>query len=215
METREMRLEARFPTALIVSLLGLILVGCADFHNPAFNAEVGANGATVLFVPFRESRKKLWHGESELGKRLVAAVKAWARENAEEPSALEGRDLREVLEHVKDWTENRIRISDWQSLAGGLGVKYVVEGDIVEFSLRNPKVYGVYDGRAVAEFRVINIVSGKLSYEGETRPATYGKGRDMITMDSPSSENDARVTERLTSRLAAEIGRDLYGYYAD
>ena len=196
-------------------LLPLFACGCPHFQRPAFNGETGLNGAAVLVVPFGEPGRNLWYGESPRGRLLALAIKNWARENAVDAHFVEGREMDQVLATVGGWTRERITAGDWRSIAGGLGVQYVIEGNLKSLSLRQPTVIGLYDAKATADYRVINVLSGKISYEAPARETRFGGGREMHVADSPGSEGDALIERRLLERLAEEIGKDLYGYYED
>lgn len=202
--------------ALPLALASVLAVGCQEFQRPAFNRGEGANDSPLIVVSFREPKRYLGYGESERGKRVADLIKYWARENAVSPAILEGEDVEHVLTRVRDWTAEDLRSEDWKRLTTGLGARYVLAGEIDPPRLRQRRVVGFYDAQVEAKFRVIDVVSGRVAYEG-VAVGEYGSGDlslDLIT-DTPDYENDPRVEDRLLRSLAERIGKDLYGYYAD
>ncbi|MCZ6793395.1 MAG: hypothetical protein O7J95_07260, partial [Planctomycetota bacterium] len=172
----------RFTTLSKMGLLAVCLgsaslvTGCANFHKAAFNGGKGANGSWVLVVPFRESKKRWWYGESPLGKRLSQGVKSWALREGKEPLIVEGEGVKQLVTALLSWEKDAIHATDWKTLTRHLGVKYVVEGDLEEFSLTDPKTIGIYRSRAVAKFRVVNALTGQVTLPEKTVVATYGSG---------------------------------------
>ncbi len=142
----------------------------------------------------------------------MKALEAWAFSNALDPQLAQGEQVTQVVESIEEWEKPRIRSRDWQVLTRGLGVKYVVVGDILEFTLKDPKMIGIYSAHARARYHVVNAITGKVALPNRDATATYGAGKEWIRDTFETEEN---VEKRLLARLAEEIGKELYGCEMD
>jgi hypothetical protein len=206
--------RCRFLRGLVASTL--LASGCESFEKPAFNGEEGANGAPLIVIPFRSLEKQLWFGEFKRGERVANLMKDWARANASDPNILEGSDVQAIVSTARDWKSDEIRAEDWKTLCQSSGAQYLIEGAVGEIELRRPEVVGFYDASIRARIRVINLRTARLAYEGEAE-ARYGT-QDLdrgILIDVPSSENDPKVEQLLLELLAENVGKLLFGYYAE
>ncbi|MEM7234759.1 MAG: hypothetical protein AAF517_21445 [Planctomycetota bacterium] len=199
--------------ALIASSLAVIS-GCTSFQKAPYNKGVGSQKSLTFIVPFQESKKHLWYGESRRGIDLANRVKHWARENGDNVVILEGSQLTDAMRWVTEVTQEEISPSDWQTNMRGFGVKYVVVGDLGKTRLRSRNVHGVYDAQVAANFRVINAESGHIAYDGRL-VGKYDEKLGWQVMAAPSGEKDREVAARVMQDLATEIGKVLYGYWPE
>ncbi|MBN1442026.1 MAG: hypothetical protein JXA90_04915 [Planctomycetes bacterium] len=194
----------------------LSALGCAHYEPAAFNKPKGVNGREILLIPFRESRKRLWYTESQRGLALVADLKSWAYEEADDPLLVEGAAEKDVLETIRSdekWIlMDRVTGDDWKELVGNLGVQFVLVGDIRDLTLRDPGTIGLYQPKMVLEIEVFDVPRGKKAYSRKLE-VTDPSGRDDPMADVSSFNKDSVIERRLIRQAAERIGQELYGYY--
>ena len=201
----------------LIAPLAAVLSGCwATWHEPKFNHNVGASGAGVLAVPFQESKKKAWYGESSIGHQIISALKVWAQESGADAYFVEGSHPKAVLTKVYDWTEESIYSTQWKELCEPLeDVEYVLEGDLVSFRLRKPTTIGIYDAEAVLHYRVINAKTGRIVRENKALTATVGRGDETRFVATTEFDSEAKIRQALVANLGRQLGEELYGYYEE
>lgn len=200
---------------LAILALSFCLFSCFGTpHRPRFNPPQGLNGKEILLVPFRESKEKLWHGESRRGHLVAEAFKGWAETNADSYFAA-GEGVHHVLNEVLDWRKDRISGGDWQALAGGLGVRYVVAGDLRSVSLRSRGMIGLYDPSAEAYYEVIDVQRGRVVYDESPKISLASGEEPRVSFTARLDRTDVAVERRLLTKLGEQIAKDLYGYTGD
>jgi|RhiMethySRZTD1v2_1073278.scaffolds.fasta_scaffold24317_3 hypothetical protein len=197
----------------VISLVALA-PGCKTWIPAIFNHGEGVNGDKVLIVPFSEPKQGLWYGESPNGRTVAESIKVWIRSNAD-PNFPEGPEVKRVLEHVMNTTEQHISADHWKKLTAGLGIKYVVYGEIEDMSLSRPDRIGTLDPTVQASYRVVDVEIARIVHEIEEFTVDFARGydHDLPIIDLGADTTQARA--KLLSKLGAQIGKDLYGYYRE
>lgn len=189
---------------------------CAGtYHRARFNPPDGLNGQETFVVPFRESRRSpsLWYGDSRRGSWVVNSLRNWALEYADS-YFVAGEAARQVLAAIREWPKERITAEDWRTLVAGLGIRYVVAGDIRSVQLRDEKMIGLYSPRVEAYYEVIDAERGKTIFDA-TPVVSFGQGDDPQVSFTHQMDQDSRIERRLLTSLGEQIGKDLYGYVGD
>ncbi len=202
-------------------LAGLLLLtavsgtGCRTWNKARFNHGEGVNGDSVLVVPFAEPRQSLWYGESENGKIVAEAFKAWVRANAD-PNFAEGEAVDQVMRQVLNWQEKKVTSAQWKILTAGLGVKYVLYGEIERLSLTRPDKIGILEPSVEAVYRVVNVETeaGTLAFESPIS-VDFSRGHETEFPLLDLGSDTKSVTRKLLAKLGAQMGKDLYGYYSE
>jgi hypothetical protein len=169
----------------------------------------------LFVVPFQESRSNLGFCESRQGKLVAEALKNWVRDNADDPVLVEGERANEVLEEILErLLPDRLGVKDWRQVAGGLGARYLLEGDIRSAETRDPKFVGVYRGRAIVDYRVIDLDRGEIGYEHSALEVTYPEGSEELSFPTGlgMGQEEGHVRAKLLRKLGEEIAKELYGY---
>jgi hypothetical protein len=204
---------------LLVKFFSLALMtfatSCRTWHEAKFNHGAGIAGDPVLVVPFSEPKQSLWYCESENGKVVSEAFKAWARENASEANFPEGESVEQVFRLVMNWQEKKITSAQWKTLTAGLGVKYVLCGEIENLSLTKPGRIGLLDPTVAATYRVINVETGSLAFGPPQLLIDYARGGEIEIPQADLGEDTSVAKRKLIVKLGAQIGKDLYGYHEE
>lgn len=198
-------------------LLGLLLpgaLGCDTYETPKFNHDSGLYGERALIVPFAHPKAFRGYGESPKGDVLARVLKNWAIDQHGAEFA-DGPEATAVISQVGewDWEERGKSARAWAKIASGLGVRFVVVGEILEIR-QTPLTIGYADYQAKASFRVIDVESGRKVYSREEgKVVRIGDPEDrevpVVDLGNPSQEEIERL---LLGKLGIEIGKDLYGY---
>lgn len=201
---------------LSLALPAFSCVGCHHFEAPEFRRPDGANGKEVLVIPFGEPSRRRWYTESERGDRLVKSFKTWANANADDPRFAEGPSAERVIRVVRnEWVKESISGREWADLTRGLGIDYVLVGNVGKTELRQPEVIGLYRATMEIDIEVFDVVRGKRVFEKSlTVRHTSDQGGGPLA-DLAGFENDKQVESRLISEAGKRIGQELYGYYPD
>ena len=206
---------ARLALITSVSLLPFA-GGCKTFNKAKFNQGKGVDGEAILAVPFSEPRLQRWYGESENGRLAVEAFKAWVSHNAE-GNFPDGEGARRVLQQVLDWPEKRITAAQWKQLTAGLGVKYVVYGEISNFSLERREKIGILEPQAEVSYWVVDVEPEKarIVHEIEGLSIDYVHGMEMeVPLTVMGADASSLASKRLLAKIGEQVGKDLYGYYS-
>lgn len=126
--------------------------------------------------------------------------------------------IKQLITTVRDgdkWLlKGEVTARDWQSLAGGLGIKYVLVGEIKNFTLRKRGVYGLYKPSTTVNIKVYDAVKGRKAH-ASTIVVEDVSGGHMPLMDISSFPSDEKIETRLLAEAAKRIGQELYGYWED
>lgn len=216
-----LRLEQRRTPACSVRLLaalclatGLASSGCKTFVKAQFNQGRGVDGESILAVPFSEPRRQLWYGESEDGRLVAEAFKAWVSARAK-PNFPLGEGVQQSLRQIMNWPDRSISAAQWKQLTAGLGTKYVVYGEIHDISLQRPDRIGILEPRIEANYRVVDVGSSppRLVYESTKFVLDTVQGQETELPLTALGADLAGAKRKLLAKLGERIGKDLYGYY--
>ncbi len=204
------------PLGLLLSLCILLsFSGCKTFNKAKFNQGKGVSSDSILPIPLREPRQQLWYGESENGKLAVEAFKAWVSQNAE-ANFPDGDGVLKVMQQVLDWPEKGITARQWKQITAGLGIKYVVYGEITDFAVERPSKIGILDPHAVVSYWVVNVEQGKIVHQVQDMPVDATRGMETELPLTVLGSDAARLaSRRLLAKIGEQIGKDLYGYYSE
>ncbi|MBI4605056.1 MAG: hypothetical protein HY721_24095 [Planctomycetes bacterium] len=191
-----------------------VLPACRTFEKPKFNGDAGVAGEPVLVVPFSEPRRSLWYGESANGVAVAEAFKDWARRNAD-PDFPEGDAVEQVLTAVRDWPGKKITSEDWKKLTMGMGLRYVLYGEIEELSLTRPGRIGLLEPNVRARYTVVDVGGERprVAYPAPALQVEYGTGHETEIPWLEVGADEAAARRLVLTKLGAQIGKDLYGYY--
>ena len=199
----------------VCSCLG-IAAGCSHFQTACFNQGAGVGSDPVLAIPFSEPRNQRWYGESEKGDLVEQAFKSWVRRNAT-PNFPEGIEVEKALMLVRDWKKERITSADLKGIASGLGVKYVVLGEIEKLSLTSPGKVGVLDPAITFSYRVVDVEGPQARIVWERNSFTLALATPRET-EIPFLEIGAdteAIENKLLVKTGQQLAKDLYGYHPD
>lgn len=191
-----------------------LLPGCRHFTEARFNRGKGLGEDGVLVIPFSEPRRDRWFGESDNGRTAAEAFKAWAHANAK-PNFPTGQGVEQVLRQVAEWPNKEITAFQWKQLTMGLGVKYVLHGQIDELALERPDRIGLVEPRIEASYRLVNVLTARLEYE---RPGVVIESLKRYESEPPDlvfGADTKLATRTILAKLGEQIGKDLYGYYSE
>ncbi len=199
-------------TLAVTVVAPLLFSGCHTFHDARFNNGEGANGEEILVVPFSESGKSLWYGESREGRGLVKFMREWAHENAVDPLFVESELTEEALHKVFNWPKERITTRDWVKIARTTGARYLVHGDIRHLSVSNPLSIGFYDPNALVRYRVVDLVNGQTVYSRDDWKVRMDE-RDTQFRLAYQSEDARKVRAAFVAYVGMKLGQEIYGFY--
>ena len=196
-------------------LLALVALAASGCHSPEpakFNQGLGASEDPTLIVPFSERVKNRLYGESAHGTFVAEALKNWARVEWRVDFD-ESEAVRRVLDSVRDReTDEELTMPEWQRLTQGLGVRYVVSGDIKKFQLRDPSQIGLIAPSAAVSFRVVDVMNGRTVYATRDKEVRWSADPEKEVPMAFVGQDLQGVERRLLQRIAEEVGKDLYGY---
>jgi len=199
-------------SAMSVVCLAAISGGCHSFHDARFNDGNGASGESVLLVPFRESRRDRWYGESREGRGVVKFLRDWTEEQAVDAVFVESELAEEVLHQVLNWTKKDLRVADWVRIARPCGARYVIEGDILALELDNALSIGFYDPVATVRYRVIDLESGREVWSRDSWEIKLDE-RESQFQPTYEFENADKVRALFLAHIGSRLGEELYGYH--
>ena len=207
-----MRKNCRSALAL---LLPVLLCGCFSHrHDAPFNDGLGLDGETVLLVPFRETTANvdLWYGESRRGRSVVTSFEIYAEKPEFDARLVSGERVNEAQKVIRDWTKPRLGDSDLGRIGKSVGARFVVEGIIEEFVLKNPRSVGFFDPKAVISYRVLDTEKSKVVHQ-RTR-WRVGRERGSEGQFKVNFEFDAprQIELQLLTLIGRRLVEELYGY---
>lgn len=197
-------------------LLPLAVCGCFPARQAArFNDGAGLEGAPVLLVPFRETASgvDLWYGESRHGLRVVRTIKMWAENEETVAIFVSGERAAEAQKTILDWAKPRLSDSDWGSIGRSVGARFLVEGTIEAFQLKDPRSIGFFSPTAVVSYRVLDMENSKVAWQRKSWPVSREKDREGQFKVEFGFDNPREIELRLLALIAKRVGEDLYGYY--
>ena len=207
-----MPIRSRVVLAATFSSIPLILSSCHHYEPAMFNRGEGIESEPVLVIPFSEPQKKRWYTESERGALAAEAFRTWAYKFAE-PEFPDPEATTAALNVVRNWDRPKITGKDWQKIAVGLGVKYILVAEIQSFTLEKPRTIGILEPQVTASYRLVNAETGNLAMD---RPdlvvrMSHTSEKDIPQLEIGSEKED--IERKLLVRLGERIGQELYGYY--
>lgn len=199
-----------------VLMLPVSLCGCfSSWHAAPFNEGVGLGGETVFLVPFREAAPNadLWYGESRRGRRIVEGLEIWAVNREAGAVFVSGERVEEAQRAIRDWPKPRLGDSDWGRIGKSVGARFLVEGVIEEFELKNPRSVGFFDAKAVISYRVLDTEKSKVVHQRKRWRVGRDRGSEGQFKVDFEFDNPRDVELRLLALVGRRLGEELYGYY--
>jgi len=197
-------------------LLPLSICGCfSSWHGAQFNGGVGLEGETVLLVPFREttSGADLWYGESRRGLRVVQTIKVWAETQEADAIFVSGERVDEAQKTIRDWAKPRLSDSDWGSIGRSVGARFLVEGAIEDFQLKDRRSVGFFNATAVVSYRVLDTEKARVVWQRKGWRVGRDKGHEGQFRVEFGFDNPREIELLLLKTIAKRLGEELYGYY--
>lgn len=201
--------------AAFALILPVLLCGCfSHWHAAPFNEGSGLDGETVLLVPFRETAANadLWYGESRRGRRIIADLETWAAEKGVDARFVSGERVVEAQKAIRDWTKPRLGDSDWGRIGKSVGARFLVEGIIEEFALKNPRSVGFFDAKAVISYRVLDTEKSKVVHQRKRWRVGRDRGSEGQFNVDFEFDNPRNIELRLLALIGIRLGEELYGY---
>ena len=196
-------------------MLPVLLCGCfSHWHAAPFNEGSGLDGETVLLVPFREAavNADLWYGESRRGRRIIEGLEIWAANQDVDARFVSGERVVEAQKAIRDWTKPRLGDSDWGRIGKSVGARFLVEGVIEEFALKNPRSVGFYDAKAVISYRVLDTEKSKVVHRRKGWRVGRDRGSEGQFKVDFEFDNPRDIELRLLALIGRRLGEELYGY---
>ena len=207
-----MPLRSRVAFAALFSSIPLVLTSCHHYEPAMFNRGMGIESEPVLIIPFSEPQKKRWYTESERGEWTAEAIRTWAYKYAE-PEFPDPESTGAALNVVRNWDRQKITGKDWQKIALGLGVKYILVGEIQSFSLEKPRTIGILEPQVTASYRLVNAETGNLAMDRPDLVVRIGHRSEKEVPQLEIGSEKEEIEKKLLVRLGEKIGQELYGYY--
>jgi hypothetical protein len=189
-----------------------VLTSCHQYIPAMFNRGLGIESESVLVIPFSEPQKKRWYTESERGALAAEAFRTWAYKFAE-PEFPDPESAGKALKVVRDWDRPKITGKDWQKIALGLGVKYILVGEIQSFSLEKPRTIGILEPQVTASYRLVNADTGNLAMDQPNLIVRMSHRSEKEVPQLELGSEKEEIEKKLLVRLGEKIGQELYGYY--
>lgn len=207
-----MNKKSLFAVALV---LPVSLCGCfSTWHAASFNGGAGLDGETVLLVPFREAAANadLWYGESRRGGHIVEGIEIWATNREVEALFVSGERVEEAQKAIRNWAKPRLSDSDWGRIGRSVGARFLVEGVIEEFELKNPRSIGFFDAKAVISYRVLDTEKSKVVHQRKRWRVGRDRGNEGQFKVDFEFDNPREIELRLLALIGRRLGEELYGY---
>ncbi len=155
---------------LFVVIMVLLVGGCGLFSRRADSKDVGridARGKRVVIIPFQDSEYYYFHSADGIVLASYTAVRLQERSPKTEVVVPEPGQAMLPLKEPTD--------ADWQALGEALSGDYLVAGEIVRLTTRDPGVIGMLRGTLVARVFVCDVQTGSTCLQ-ETFTVFYPPG---------------------------------------
>ena len=198
-----------------VLLLPALLCGCFSHrHDAPFNDGLRLDGETVLLVPFRETTANadLWYGESRRGRNIATSFEIHAAKPEFDGRLVSGERVNEAQKVIRDWTKPRLGDSDLGRIGKSVGARFVVEGIIEEFALKNPRSVGFYDPKAVISYRVLDTEKSKVVHQRKRWRVGRERGSEGQFKVNFEFDDPVTIEVKLLNLIGQRLVEELYGY---